>query len=180
MPRYKPRKPIPTSDARSADERLESLVREPNLDRAHRMFARILTDLDASPDPAKWIAAARTLSERLILSEDTFYYFVVKFTECLVMQASANDPELVRLSSEMQAIERAGGLAEDDSYTLDEAPPEWLALNDAWDERADYLVVEYLRTHGHADVASLMADDFEEFDARSSAGQDQLWGEDMG
>src|SRR6185437_5445948 len=50
-------------------------LHEPNRDRARRMLIRIRRDLDAQPEPGPWIAAARTLSERLIISFDALYYF---------------------------------------------------------------------------------------------------------
>src|SRR5262245_18384759 len=97
--RRRRRPPPPTTDRRTPEERLEAMVREDNPDRAHRMFGRILDDLDAKPEPGPWISAARTLSERLVISDDAFYYFVEKLTECLVLEGVNSDPELVRIMS---------------------------------------------------------------------------------
>src|SRR4051812_16406616 len=110
MRRYKPRRPRPTTDIRSPNERLEALVRETNPDRKDRMLGRILDDLDARPDAGPWISAARLLSDRLIISEAAFYYLAEKFGESVIAKASVDDPELVRLSEEIDAIERAAGL----------------------------------------------------------------------
>ena len=52
------------------------MVREPHPERKHRMMARIRADLEANPNPAPWVDAARVLWERLIISEDTLYYFL--------------------------------------------------------------------------------------------------------
>src|SRR4051812_12096867 len=116
------RRPAATTDRRSPEERLEAMVREPNDDRRHRIFARIRDDLDARPEPGPWISAARTLSERLIISEDAFYYFTGMFVESIMYDASRNDAELVRLYDELEAIERANGLREGEAYLVDEAP----------------------------------------------------------
>src|SRR5690348_41716 len=107
------RRPAPTTDTRPPEVRLEAMVREPNRERGFRMMARIRQDLDANPDPAPWLAAARALWERLIISEDSWHYFAEMFTECLVFRASDSDPELVRIHDAMTAIEREHGLGED-------------------------------------------------------------------
>jgi hypothetical protein len=171
-------RPQVTTDSRSPDERLESLVREPNLDRAERMIARIQDGLDDDPEPGPWIAAARTLSERLIISENAFYHLVGLFTECLIFAASGTDPELQRIRDEILAVQRAHGLRADESFYLDDAPEDWLAVNTKWDRRADAIIAARLRELGHADVATLLETDRDEFTRRAELGEAELWGDD--
>ena len=178
MSRRRARRPQPTTDRRPPEQRLDALVREANPDRAHRMLARIRQDLDATPEPGPWIAAARTLSERLLISEDSFYYLTSLFTDCLVLAASASDPELCRIRAEMDDIEHAHGLGEDEFWYIDEAPADWQQLNDAWNSRADVVVETALRELGHADLAALHEQDPAEFERRSARGRVDLWGED--
>lgn len=178
MSRRRNRRPSPTTDQRPPEARLEGLVREPNPERARRMLRRIRDDLDATIESGPWIAGARTLNERLIISDDTLYYFVELFTECLVYEGSRSDSELVRISDEMQQIERAHGLGEDDYWRIDEAPAEWRSLNDAWERRADEIVDSRLRELGHADIADLRRQKPDEFDQRTSKGRIDLFGED--
>jgi len=154
------------------------MAREPNHERALRMMSRIRNDLDASPDPAPWLAAARTLSERLIISEHSWYYLAELLTECLVYKGSSEDPELVRLYAEMERIEREHGLAEDEYWHIHEAPAEWRALEAAWNQRADAIVNAYLREWGHADVAELRENNRDEFDSFGAKGRIDLWGPD--
>jgi hypothetical protein len=142
------------------------------------MLSRIRDDLDARPDPGPWVAAARTLSERLIISENAFYYFAEVFTECLVFAASGADPDLLRLGSEMEEIERAHGLRDDEFWHLNDAPDDWRALNDSWDSRADAIVASHLRELGNADLADLLEQNRREFDRRTGQGRIELWGED--
>ena len=167
-----------TSDQRTPEQRLEALVREPNRDRVQRMLIRIRQDLDARPEPGPWIVAARTLSDRLIISFDAFYSFAELFTECLLLEASGADREMVRLESEMAAVERAHGLRDDEYWRLDEAPETWRALSDAWDRRAHEIVAAALRAFGQSDVA----DDFErrpeEFERRSRKGRVDVFRDD--
>jgi hypothetical protein len=178
MSRRRIRRPSPTTDQRSPEERLEALVREPNPDRAHRMMRRIRGDLERNPQPGPWITAARTLSERLIISEDAFYYFADMFLESIMMHASRSDPELGRLMNEIDAIERAHGLTENEAWHVNEGPPDWRALNDAWDRRADDIMVAALRENGDVDLATLREQNPDEFEARASRGYRDVWGED--
>jgi hypothetical protein len=153
-------------------------VREPNLERAHRMMARIRSDLDVNPDAGPWVAAARTLSERLIISEDSFYFLAEMFMECLLFSASRADLELSRIRDEMDEIERAHGLREDEFWRIDEGPDDWRGLNDAWNARAEEIVVSSLRRLGHADVAALREQHPAEFERRTEKGRTDLWGAD--
>ena len=169
------RKPDPTTDRRTPEERLEAFVREKYADRAERMWARILDGLDLAPEPAPWISAARTLSERLIISEDAFYWFVEGLTECLVLHASETDPTLLQLREAMQQIERAHGLREDQYWDLDNAPSEWRTLSDEWEDRAEAIVNEALRASGNADVAQMRESEPSQYQSRVTKGGDVLW-----
>jgi hypothetical protein len=169
------RKPEPTTDRRTPEERLEAFVREKYADRAQRMWARILDGLDAVPEPAPWISAARTLSERLIISEDAFYWFAEKLTECLVFHGSKHDPELLRIYDEIDQIKRDHGLGEDEDWLVGEGPEEWTALNERWNARADEIVDAALRAAGSADVADLRKNDPNRYDERVDKGRLELW-----
>jgi hypothetical protein len=170
----------PTTDRRTPDERLEALVREPNHERSLRTLMRIRRDLDETPhpDPAPWLSAARTLSERLIISENALYYFAEIFTECMVFSATAADPELMRIRGEMDRIERFYGLAQGQGWPIDRAPPEWRSLNDEWNARANAIVVATLRNAGHDDLAETRENNLRDFDRRVAKGRIELFGED--
>jgi hypothetical protein len=177
MSRRRNRRPTPTTDRRPPDVRLEVLVREPNAERGQRMLQRIRQDLDAAPDPEPWLTAARTLNERLIISDDALYYFVELFTECLLYPGANRDPSLVQIHADMVAIERAHGLRENEYWRVDDAPPEWQSLNAAWERRANELVASTLRELGHADIADVAERQPDVFHKRSEKGRIDLWGE---
>ena len=132
---------------------------------------------DAQPTPR---SDHRTLNERLIISDDALYYLVELFTECLVSAAFDSDPDLVRITEEMDAIEEAHGLKEDDYWRTDEGPPEWRSLDEAWSRRAKEIVASRLRELGHADFADLCQNNPSEFERRGANGQKDLWGDDEG
>ncbi len=120
---------------------------------------RILIELDESCSLGPWIAAARSLEARGIISFDAAVHFAERFLECISFRSSSTDAEKVRLSEGMQRIEKEHGLTEEEYWTLDEAPPEWLALSEAWDRRDDVIQIEVLRELGHDDIADLLAKD---------------------
>lgn len=178
MSRRRLRRPAPTTDQRPPEQRLEALVREPSRERKLRIMGRIRRDLDERPEPAPWIDAARSLRDRLVISDRIFYYFVEIFFECITFAASNMDAELVRLRDAMRAIERAHGLEEDDFWTIGEATDEWRALNDAWNRRADEIRSARLREWGHADIADFIDTHHAEFDDMGIQGHTELFGED--
>jgi hypothetical protein len=169
------RRPEATTDTRSPDVRLEAFVHEKYDDRAERMWARILDGLDAVPEPGPWISAARTLSERLIISEDAFYWFAEGFMECIVLHASEKDAELHELRREMVEIERAHGLTEDQYWEPEQATDDWRALDERWNRRADAIVNETLRATGNADLADVREKEPAKYLERVTKGGEGLW-----
>ncbi len=121
-------------------------------------------------------AAARSLEARGIISVDASVYFTERFLECVSFHASNTDAELVRLSAEMRRIEKEHGLSEDDFWAIDEAPPEWRVLSNAWDQRDDAIQIAALRALGHDDIADLMESDLRQFEGASAVGHFELWG----
>jgi hypothetical protein len=172
------RRPPPTTDTRSPDERLEALVRERNPDRRGRMMGRIHEDLEARPETiGAWITAARTLADRLIISFHAFHYFAAIFAEAGIMAASERDDELVRLANAIEAVERDHGLRDDESFHVDDAPDDWRALDAEWNSRADAIMAEIMRGAGHADVAEAMLRDRDAFDREVERGHHDIWPE---
>lgn len=179
MTRRRTRRPQPTTDARSPEQRLEALVREQNRDRAVRSFRRIRDDLDAQPEAVRaWIDGARVLTERLVIGEDAFLYLAEMFLEAWTAHDAAHDPELCRLHDEMDAMERAAGLTEDETWLVHEAPDDWRARNDQWNARSLALTVERLRAWGYAETADLWEQKPNEFDRRTNKGRIEVLGPD--
>lgn len=150
-------------------------MRERAEERRERMMMRIREDLETAPDVIpEWARAARTLADRLIISHKAYFYLAYFFAECALYSASVSDPELVRLSAEVETIERSYGLREDESFHLDDAPEDWSALNDQWNARADLIIDGVLRAAGCADVAEAMRDR-NAFDTLTDEGRREIW-----
>jgi hypothetical protein len=165
-------------DKRPPLARLESFVSETARERKGRIMGRIVLALDETAEPGPWIAAARSLEARGTISFDAVAYFAGRFLECISFHSSTCDAEMLRISDEMRRIEKVHGLHEDESWSLDEAPPEWLDLNKAWDQRDDAIKIATLRALGHEDLADLVAKDPREFEGAGAVGYHELWGDD--
>lgn len=172
------RRPQATTDRRTPDDRLEAFFRESSLDRRERIFDRIRDDLYESREVTPWIRAARTLADRLIISEDAANYLGVMFADIVVLHAAEEDPELVRIDGEMGTIEREHRLSANDPKLEERAPESWQVLHRAWEERADAILSGALRDAGQSDVARVMETDRPEFDRRVQRGEIDVWGED--
>ena len=68
---------------------------------------------------------------------------------------AVRDPEIDRIVADMQNIERENGLRPDESYSLEDAPPDWLALNTEFESRADAMTTQLFRDGGLADLARM-------------------------
>ena len=85
-------------DKRPPLARLESVVSETARERKGRIMSRIIIELDASADPGPWIAAARSLEARALISFDAAVHFAERFLECISFRASTIDSEMLRIS----------------------------------------------------------------------------------
>lgn len=175
------RRAVPrTDDRRPPLERLRSLILETEDARTQRIMSRIRTELDQTQQPGPWIAAARTLAAEGVTTEDAVYYLVEIFLECVVMASMGRDPEMVRIERAMDELRRAHGLSEDEEWLVGDGPPEWGALNDAWNARDDAIRVETLRALGHQDLADALEGDRKGFGEREAAGYFEVWGREYG
>lgn len=165
-----------TDDKRPPLARLESLLREPNGARSRRILFRIREELDRTPEPGPWIAAARALAAKEAISADAVYYFVEIFLECITARAASNDPEMLRLYGEIDRVKLESGLDEDEDWLVGEGPPEWQALTAAWDRREEEIRVATLRALGHDDIADVLERSPDEFRRREASGFVDLWG----
>jgi len=173
------RQPAATTDARPPAERLEAMVREKNDERRERMLGRIRAEIRGPSELIPWMRGARELADRLITSDDTFYYLAGLFLDSAFDGVVYVDEELVRLSQAIDDIERAHGLREDESFVLQDAPDEWTALNTQWDARMDAILADMLKGAGQTDVAALHQRDRAEFERRAEKGYADFWRDDF-
>jgi hypothetical protein len=168
------RRPAATTDSRVPELRLEAMAHESNEDRRLRMFDRICSDVDARGDFAPWLNAVATLRDRLVISEDETYYLAAILSEP-ALHGPELDAELQRIGEQMDAIEAANGLAEGESYDLDDAPANWRDLESAWEARADQVLADHMRKAGLADVGQTLIDARTKFQERAGKGERRLF-----
>jgi hypothetical protein len=167
------RPPLRTVDRRPPEARLAAFLAERNPERARRIFSHIRDYVTV--EPAVWIGAARTLYGAGTITREVYSHFVSIFLDGVMDRLHDQDPELVRLSDEMRAIEASHGLDELESFYIDEGPPEWREASAAWDRRARAVELEYLRAHGFGDLAADVENRRDDFDAKSDAGRRVVW-----
>lgn len=167
------RRPAPTTDRRTPEQRLEAMIGEKNEDRRWRMFVRIRDDLDATQEVPAWLNGLSTLRDRLVASNDETYFLAEILAESALFGEHV-DAELKRLVDALKAIEAADGLADDESYFTDDAPEDWLEVNRAWDARANQVMAESMRKAGLGDVAKAFIEERAKFDERASDGRQRI------
>ncbi|MEO8619462.1 MAG: hypothetical protein ABI625_00275 [bacterium] len=80
------------------------------------------------------------------------------------------DPLLNDLGAMLDDIQLADGLGEDEAYHIDDAPPEWQAINLLWDQRFEAMQVALFRSVGEPRMAAMLllrSDEFEELTSRA-------------
>ena len=127
-------------------------------------------------DAAPWIAAVVAARDAGTLPRDIAWFFIYKFGECAMIRVVETDPALKALSARIEAIERAGGLGEDDHWHLWEGPPEWLEANREWDALVAARLAELLRDAGEPELTgAIITGDHDE--ATFESGRRKLFGE---
>ena len=71
----------------------------------------------------------QTMRDLGAIRENEAWHLLYWITEQMSFRWTATDPELLRLAAAMDEIERSHGLTEDESFTLGDAPTEWIALS---------------------------------------------------
>ncbi len=153
-------------------------MRERNVERSERTLARICNDLDAGSEAAPWLDAARSLRDRLVISENTYLFLADLFIDPLMVTFGETDAELQRGAAAMRVIETEHRLRPDEYWSPDDGPPEWQEHDVAWRQRANMLLVAALRERHHDEVADLLEQDPAAFETRAARGRIELWGED--
>jgi hypothetical protein len=167
----------PVIDQRSPQERIEAIAKARSVKRAREMVGDIGREICTAHDVRTWLAAVRAAQGRGVISLDVVCYLAEHFLESTEFAFSVSDPELSRLQEEMTVVERAHGLGENEFWHAGDAPPEWTALNDAWDARRDAFMIEQLREAGQGDLADLWEGKPETFEEMSSVGWAELLGD---
>ncbi|HEX2719021.1 MAG TPA: hypothetical protein VHM67_15235 [Gemmatimonadaceae bacterium] len=123
------------------------------------------------PDP--WIAEVRRARDAGTLDRAFALFLIYKFAEEAMLRVVEEDPRLVELSEKIEAIERAHGLDELESFHVDDGPPEWKALTAEWDAVFDACMSEIFRRTGEAELA---ANPRVERDPRFEEGRSAMFG----
>ena len=129
-------------------------------------------DLEFAREMMRLIQAMRDTGA---LEQNEAWHLLYWTLERMSDQWTQTDAELVRLTTEMEEIERSHGLGDDEYFHLDDAPADWLALSNAWDRRLNVIWAGELTTLGEPEMARLVVTDELHQDPRLAAGRARLF-----
>jgi hypothetical protein len=116
----------------------------------------------------------RSVRDSGLVPEDAGLYLVC--WQISQMTERLADTVLSEFDDRLDAIRAAHGLAEDEDWSLADAPPEYRAVNDEYERASDELFVQVLEAHGEHAIASLYRTDRETYDRRDEAGREYFHG----
>ena len=108
------------------------------------------------------------------MKEHEAWHLFYWITEGMSFHWSGSDPDLGRLTGEMDAIERRHGLSEDESFLVDDAPADWTAMSKEWERRLDAIWAEEFARLGEPELARLMRSGLLHEDPRLHEGRASL------
>jgi hypothetical protein len=163
-PTIMPRDPL------AAAERFMAMLLEPTAEGAKKRRQDISVEQLAGGDPAPWLRAVMSLRDGGSLSADEAMHFV--FDLVAYSYVGLRDAEVQELTVEMERIEQANGIAEDDGGG--ELLPEWVAAERRYDERLQKVRVAYLRRLGAHEAAALLERSYATFEEAADRGNEEF------
>ena len=124
---------------------------------ARSLIERAFAIVEDSGDPAPWIDAVVRARDAGILARDIAWFLIYKFGEFAMFRVIETDPKLVTLTARVDAIQRAGGLAEDEFWHTWEGPPEWVEANREWERVHSARMADLLRDSGEPELTAAVA-----------------------
>ena len=131
-----------------------SIAQNANTEYARDIFGSIRKLLDTGAAVEPWTSAVQLARDLGAVGPTESYYLIDLMIEAAIGALTGSDEVLIDLSAQMEAVERAHGLEEDEDFHLDDAPPEWTELNRRWDRRFQDLHVDLLRRIGEPGMAN--------------------------
>lgn len=120
------------------------------------------------------LRVVQTMRDAGVLKEHEAWHLFYWITEGMSFHWSATDPELERLTGEIDAIERSHALSEDESFFVDDAPADWTALSKEWERRLDAIWADEFARLGEAELARLIRSGLLHEDPRLAEGRASL------
>lgn len=91
--------------------------------------------------------------------------------DSFVHNIALDDPQLKRLYEASEAKHKAAGFGEDEEWPEDDRPADVQEIFDAYWDRYHQLKVAILRHHGEIEMADLLENDPDDYDARVESGK---------
>lgn len=140
-------------------------------EREMRELARRLGDVDADALDAQLLVTFREARDTGTVPPDAGFFLVAHILLAMADEAIPEDPRVLELGRELEAMERYYGLPEDKSWEPGEAPEEWEALCRQYDMACDEARATFFRAYGEAEMADLFQHDRAAFVRRFESGR---------
>ncbi len=127
------------------------------------------------PHVESLIRQVQTMSDAGQLSAGERFFLVAQFTDAAASSRATVNARFVELDQEIEDFERAHGLTEGEFWYTYEAPAGHIALNAEWDAISKAERIRWLEELGEPEIARLLRDDEDAFDARCSEGGRDLF-----
>ena len=121
---------------------------------ARALVTEALGAVERSGDAGLWIVEVQRARDAGVISAEVAWFLIYKLAESAMLHVIGIDPEIMSLGERIDAIERAYGLEEDDSFYVDEGPPEWQEATRQWEAAFDARFAAILRRFGEEEMAS--------------------------
>ena len=144
-------------------------------DSARQLVRRAFEIVEETGQPNAWIFEVRRARQRGDFSPAVANFLIFKLAESAMILLTQADPVLVKLTAEIERVERAHGLEEGEYWYVDEGPPEWQELNRQWNEAHEELLLDILFDNGEDEIARAYA---AEEEALFMEGRTLIFGED--
>lgn len=108
---------------------------------------------------APLIDVVRAQRDAEVISPEMAFFYIAWTTDPDVeerINASRTEGELAEIISAMGSIERTHGLGAEQSWKVNEGPPEWQQLNRRYNQVSDAIRAEVLREYGEENMARLL------------------------
>lgn len=136
-----------------------------------RALAARLAELGDDALDAQLLVTFRHARDSGVVPPDAGFFLVAHILTAMADEALTDDPRVVRLAWELEALEKECGLAEGQSFTPGEVPEEWEALRTEYEVACDKARAGFFRAYGEEAMADVYLLDRATFIRRFESGR---------
>ncbi|XXF78481.1 hypothetical protein P2318_01615 [Myxococcaceae bacterium GXIMD 01537] len=136
-----------------------------------RALAARLAELGDDALDAQLLVTFRNARETGVVPPDAGFFLVAHILTAMADEALMDDPRVVRLAWELDALEKECGLTEGEGFSPGEAPEEWEALRTEYESACERARAAFFRAYGEEEMARLYLQERVTFIRRFESGR---------